>query len=308
MCEWNYGMPHTKQQIESFLAEFDVSPRHRWGQNFLIDLNLMRLLVDAAELKGNETILEVGGGTGSMTSLLAEKAGAVIAVDIDPILSQIACRELAGFKNISLVHADILLTKSVIQPDVLGAVQKAREHLGGPLLLIANLPYQIASPLMINLLMLDSPPQGMYITIQAEVAQRIVAPPGTGDYGLLSVLLQSMGEAKILRRIKPTAFWPMPNVHSAMVQWNLRSETAAMIRDRNLLRQVINLLLAHRRKTIRASLALHDRLTDFTPLLLSIGIDPGIRAETLSPETFVQLANRLAEGGRKNISSSEPVE
>ena len=287
-------MPHTKQQLEQLLADAQIAPRHRLGQNFLIDLNLMRLLVDTAALTQRDTVLEVGCGAGSLTHLLAERAGAVVAVEIDRELAQLAAGELQGRPNVSLICADILARKSAIEPAVLQAIAQARQLLAGPLVLVANLPFQVASPLIIDLLLERDMPEGIFITVQAEVAQRMAAQAGTHAYGLLSILMQATGRVDLLRRIKPQAFWPMPNVHSAMISWRRDAARCLDIRDMFKLKKAVELLLGHRRKTIRNCLALADAQADYEPLLLRLGISSDDRGETLGPDKFVALANLLA--------------
>ena len=287
-------MPHTQQQIQQFLQNADYRPQYKWGQNFLIDLNLMYCLLDAAGLQPHDTVLEVGTGTGSLTELIAERAGGTVTVEIDKQLAEIAAANLSNFQNISLIHTDILATKSTIDPVVLAAVDKACRHYDHPFKLVANLPYQIASPLMINLLMDANKPSGMYITIQAEVAKRMTALPGTRDYGLLTILMQATGHVKQIRKLPPQAFWPAPKVSSAMIAWTIDLEKLQHIKNLKMLRQVIDLLLGHRRKKIGTCLNAKAPNLDFNPLLGKLNIDPNHRGETLTPQQFVALANLLA--------------
>jgi 16S rRNA (adenine1518-N6/adenine1519-N6)-dimethyltransferase len=291
-------VPHTKQKLEELLEGAGISPRHQWGQNFLIDLNLMRLLVEAAGLSGNETVLEVGCGTGSLTELLAKGGGKVVAVEIDRGLAEIAKGQLGAYKNVTLICRDILAKKSVIEPEVMEQVLQAQAEQEGDFLLIANLPYQVATPLMINLILGDTVPAGMFVTVQAEVAQRMAATAGTKEYGVMSILLQVTGEVKIMRTIKPQAFWPMPNVYSAMVSWRRSEEKMKKIKDIQQLKEVIDLLLGHRRKQIRSCLAKGSLKKDFVPILAELDIDGEARGETVAPEKFVELANRLADSYR----------
>ena len=284
-------MPHTKQQLEQFLDLAQVAPRRQWGQHFLIDLNLMRLFVDTAQLQGNETILEVGAGTGSLTDLLASRAGRVIAVEIDQTLSAIAAAELKQHDNVTLMNTDILSSKSTIHPEVLDALARSQAELHGPFLLIANLPYQVSAPLMMNLLFGDLICDAMFVTVQLEVANRMTAVPGARKFGSLSILLQATGQVRQFRKIKPTAFWPMPNVYSAMIRWQRDEKLCAQIRDIHSLRKVIDLLLGHRRKTIKRCLALGNIEYDPVQLSEELHIDLTARAETLPVEKYVQLAN-----------------
>ncbi len=284
-------MPHTKQQLEQFLERAGITPRRLWGQHFLIDLNLMRLLADAAQLQGNETVLEVGAGTGSLTDLLAPRAGRVIAVEIDPALAAIAADELQPHNNVTLFHTDILSSKSAVHPEVLDAIASSQAELEGPFFLIANLPYQVSAPLMINLLLGDLTCKAMFVTVQLEVAARMIAVPDARDFGSLSILLQTTGQVRQFRKIKPTAFWPMPNVYSAMIRWQRDENLCARIRDMNNLKKVVDLLLGHRRKTIKSCLKLGQ--IEYDPVRLSeeLQIDLNARAETLPVEKFVHLAN-----------------
>ena len=290
-------MPHTKQQIQQLLRAADVSPRHRWGQNFLVDLNLMRLLVGTAGLKGDETVLEIGCGTGSLTGLLAESAGAVAAVEIDRVLINIAKSELAQFDNITFVEGDVLASKSVINPCVLDCITCSCERLRSPFYLIANLPYQAASPLIVNLLLDTNIPDAMFVTIQTEVAERMIAEPGRKTYGMLSILMQSTGNVTKIRDLPPQAFWPSPRVQSTMIAWRRDDKKYRSVADMKLLKQTVDLLLGHRRKKIRNCISDGFKSTDQNPLpqlLLEADIDPDARGETVSPEKFVQLANLWA--------------
>ena len=287
-------MPHTKHQIQEFLSSAGISPRRLWGQNFLIDLNLMRLLVDSAPLEGNEVILEVGCGTGSLTELLADRAGEVIAVDIDPNLIKIARQQLESRKNIQFIAADVLSTKNCLHPQVRDEIMRHRREFEGPFYLIANLPYQVAAPLMINLLLEEEFfPDGMWVTIQAEVAARMTANPGTKAYGILSILLQATGTMKQLRTIKPQAFWPRPKVNSAMVRWRPDRDKINKIVNLARLKRITALLLNQRRKKIRNCLMKEIKAKESLRLLEELGVDMEVRAETLDPDIFVHIANIL---------------
>ena len=285
-------MPHTKQQLQGLLTEAGVSPRHRWGQHFLIDLNLMNVLVASADLSGDDVVLEVGCGTGSLTQLLAERAGTVIAVEIDKTLAQITRQELDKRDNVKIICCDVLSKKSEIDKRVLEAVGQAREEIGGRLKLVANLPYQIASPLMINLLAAEIELHSLVVTVQAEVADRMRATPGTKAYGLLSILLQAYGKVKLLRRMRPEVFWPRPKVSSAMVSW-VAAKNYKQIVDFRQLRRVVELLLGHRRKKISRCIARDPKAKAIEQILNELKIDPQDRGEKLSPQQFLELANRI---------------
>ncbi|MBN1435897.1 MAG: ribosomal RNA small subunit methyltransferase A [Sedimentisphaerales bacterium] len=282
-------MPHTKQQLQLLLAQAGTKPHHHWGQNFLIDLNLMRLLVTEAQITPADTVLEVGCGTGSMTQLLAQHAHAVIAVDIDPDLANLAQQELAAFDNTQVILTDALKNKNAIAPIVTQAIDQALTTQPGRLLLVANLPYQIAAPLIINLLLAHQSIQGIHVTVQAEVADRMAATPGTKAFGLLSIIMQATGTVKIIRKLKPQAFWPMPQVHSAMVSWQRDPEKIDQLPSVATLKQTIDTLLIHRRKKISTCVAKHPKATAIIGKLAELNIDPNARGETLTVEQFAAL-------------------
>ncbi|NQU26094.1 MAG: ribosomal RNA small subunit methyltransferase A, partial [Candidatus Nealsonbacteria bacterium] len=170
--------------------EAGIRPHTKFGQNFLIDLNLQRVLLDAAKLEPDDVVLEVGTGTGSLTVLMAATAAAVVTVEIDRQLSQLAGEELLGLDNVTMLLVDALKNKNCLNPVVLDAVaEKLDAAPGRRLKLVSNLPYNVATPIISNLMALDHPPHSMLVTIQKELADRIVASPGNKDYAALSIWL-----------------------------------------------------------------------------------------------------------------------
>jgi 16S rRNA (adenine1518-N6/adenine1519-N6)-dimethyltransferase len=289
----------TKKQIEQLLASAGVEPNKRLGQNFLIDLNLMRLLVDSANIDNNDIVLEVGCGTGSLTQALAERAGKVIAVEMDETLAKIAAGELAGAGNVEVINTDILETKSVISRIVRDAIESARKKLPGKFLLVSNLPYSIASPLMMNLISGPLIADAMYVTVQKEVADRMTAVPGDRHYGTLSIHLAATGDVKTEKVLKPTVFWPQPQVNSAMVSFVREAEKAGRIRNMELLGDVVNLFMQHRRKMLKACTRFAAGplagINNWLEIFEKCGIDPHNRPEQLTPEDFITLSNLCNE-------------
>ncbi|NIL96347.1 MAG: ribosomal RNA small subunit methyltransferase A, partial [Planctomycetales bacterium] len=202
-----------------------------------------------------DVILEVGTGTGGMTGMLAGRAAAVVTVELDRHLFQMAAEELAGCENVTMLCQDALRNKNTIDKRVLDAVDQQRE--AGParhFKLVANLPYNIATPLISNLLAQPSPPQTMTVTIQKELADRLTAQPGTKDYGHLSVWVQSQCEVSLIRILPPTVFWPRPKVESAIVHIVLDPEKRRRIADLDFFHRFTRALFFHRRKYLRSVL------------------------------------------------------
>ncbi len=287
----------TKQYIKALLQEAGVSPNTRLGQHFLIDLNLMRVLIAAARLTPEDVVLEVGCGTGSLTEALAEQAGKVIAVEIDPVLAAIARSQLAPYAHVQVLHADILENKNTLNHTVTAFMKAASALCPGRRLLIANLPYDVGCPVMINLLTATPDIQEMYVTVQKEVADRMVAHYGDHHYGTLSILLGATGTVRLLRTLKPAVFWPAPRVDSAIVTYTRVREKVSAIRDMDLLSDVIELCLGHRRKMLKSAVrSAHGRLghvRDWTGLFQQCGIDPTQRPDTIAPEAYVALSNMI---------------
>ncbi|OHB66929.1 MAG: hypothetical protein A2Y76_03730 [Planctomycetes bacterium RBG_13_60_9] len=313
----------TKSQVQELLLSAGVSPNRKLGQHFLVDLNLMRLLLDSAQIGRGDVVLEVGAGTGSLTEALVERAGQVVTVELDGTLAAIAQSRLANAENVQIVNADILSGKGTINPAVAQAVTQAQTRLGQPgpigpmsptgpmptgesvpaappsrpgrLLLVSNLPYDVASPVMINLVKGPVTADAMFVTVQREVAQRMTAPPGGREYGTLSIFLQATGAVETLRVLKPSVFWPPPQVDSAIVRYIRDERKSRRIQDMELFGTVVALFIGHRRKMLRACLKQAPAELGGRDLWLALfeqhSIDPTCRPEELSPDQYVDLAN-----------------
>ena len=279
-------------------SEAGIKPRTRLGQNFLIDLNLVRLLVRSAELTPDDVVLEVGTGTGSLTALLAPEVAAVVTVELDHRLFTLAREELAGLENVTLLNTDALAGKNRLNPAVLDAVRRQLEAAAGRRFkLAANLPYNVATPLVSNLLAIERPPESMTVTIQKEVADRLVAQPGTKDYGPLSVWVQSQCRVELVRVMPPAVFWPRPKVSSAIVRVVLEPERRAAIGDLEFFHSFVRSIFLHRRKVLRWGLAtafkgrLDKPAVDL--LLRRQDLGPDSRAERLDPQRMLALARAV---------------
>jgi 16S rRNA (adenine1518-N6/adenine1519-N6)-dimethyltransferase len=289
----------TKSQIEQLLASAGVEPNKRLGQNFLIDLNLMRLLVDTANISNDDIVLEVGCGTGSLTQALAERAAKVIAVELDETLAKIAARELAEAGNVEVINADILESKNTINRTICDAVELARKGRTGRFLLVSNLPYSVASPLMMNLITRSIVADAMHVTVQKEVADRMTAAPGDKHYGTLSIHMTATGDVKTERVLKPTVFWPQPQVNSAMISFVRNVEKVSRIQSMGLLGEVINLFMQHRRKMVKACVKFAAgklaEINNWSEIFERCSIDPHNRPEQLRPEDFISVSNLCRE-------------
>lgn len=280
--------------------EVGLEPDSRHGQNFLIDLNLVQLLVRRADLCENDVVLEVGTGTGSLTAMLAEKAAAVVTVEIDSHLYQLASEALAKFDNITMLQHDALKNKNQIAPQVIDTVkQQLSEGTDRRFKLAANLPYNIATPLISNLLLTEVVPDSMTVTIQKELADRITARPSTKDYSALSVWVQSVCDVEIVRTLPPSVFWPRPRVQSAIIHLSHSPEKRARIADVEFFHTFVRSMFFHRRKFLRSVVisAFKDRLNkavvDDVLRRMQLGADA--RAEQLDVAAMLTLCDLLRE-------------
>jgi 16S rRNA (adenine1518-N6/adenine1519-N6)-dimethyltransferase len=299
----------TKRQIQELLTSAGVAPNRRLGQHFLVDLNLMRLLVDAAGIGPSDVVLEIGTGTASLTEGLAEQAGQVVTVELDPTLAGIAQSRLAGAANVRVLHTDALSNKGSIAPAVIEEVAAAKAKMAATetrVLLVANLPYDVASPVMINLIKGPLIVDAMCVTVQKEVAERMIALSGRRDYGTLSIFLQATGKVELLRTLPPSAFWPPPQVDSAVVRYVRDPAKSRTIADMGLFGAVMSLFMGHRRKMLRAcakgappELAGRDL---WSTIFERCSIDPTRRPEELTPDQYVALTNTC----RQLLSLSRP--
>jgi len=289
--------PPTLTEIKAILDAAGLRPDRRFGQHFLIDANLMRMLVDAAELQAEDTVLEVGPGVGNLTELLLERAGHVVAVEIDPDLAAVARGRLAAAANLDLIVADILVDKHTVSRQTLELVRRRRQPRGA-VKLVANLPYAAATPLVAELVQMENPPERLVFTVQEEVALRLVAEPATREYGPVGVIVQATAEIEILRRLAPSVFWPRPAVWSSMVRVWPRAHLHRRIADIAALHRTLAGLFGHRRKRAARSLALADPSgaspRQWAARLADAGLDPEARGEMFTVEEIVRLANRMA--------------
>ena len=293
----NSPQRQTRTHLISLFQELGLHPRGDLGQNFLIDLNLIEMIVQEARLGPDDVVLEVGAGTGGLTTYLSA-AAAVVSVEYDTNMYALACRAVAGRDNVTLLNTDALKSKHQIAPVVMEAVR--RELAVNPqrrLKLVANLPYSIGTSVIANLVASDLPWELMVVTIQWELAERLLAKPRTGDYSALSVFLQSQCRMKLLRKLGPAVFWPKPTIDSAIVRIEPDVEATSQIVDRLEFQNYLRDIFTQRRKLLRGVVAnlfkrkLSKEQVDL--VLESMKFPPDTRAEELEVGQLVELSNRL---------------
>jgi 16S rRNA (adenine1518-N6/adenine1519-N6)-dimethyltransferase len=289
----------TRTHLVALFDKLGLHPRGDLGQNFLIDLNLLECIVAEADLGSDDVVLEIGAGTGGLTTFLAA-AGAVVSVEYDPNMYRLALEATSHLPDVLLLNCDALKNKNQLNPLVTTSVaQRLAASPGRQLKLVANLPYHVATPVIANLLASDFPWARMVVTIQYEMAQRLNAKPSTSDYGALSVLVQAQCKVTTVHKLGPTVFWPRPKVDSAIVRIEPDVEARSRIHDRAALQTFLRDAFTQRRKVLGGVLAqmYKGRLTRaaIDELLGELKIPADARAEALEVAQLVELSNRLQQ-------------
>ena len=275
--------------LKEILAKHGFKFKKRFGQNFITDPGILNKIVDVAEITKDDLVIEVGPGLGTLTKTIAERAGRVITIEIDKDLIPILQETLEGLDNVDVVEGDALK---------LNLDQLVLEKLGElkPYKIVANLPYYITSPLIMHFLEEGYNVERIVVMVQKEVAERIVANPGTKEYGALTVNLQLFTQAKIAFTVPRHVFTPKPDVDSAIVDLVVRKEPLYPIQDREFLRKIITAAFGQRRKTLLNSLgSLTIDKKILNEAMEGINLDSRRRGETLSLEEFVLLANGILQ-------------
>lgn len=273
--------PNVTQHI---LHRFKLRADKKLGQNFLIDANVVRQIVETAELTEADTVLEVGPGIGTLTQGLAESKAQVVAVELDQRLLPVLATTLEGYDNIRIVNGDIL------KVDIMAIVGQKEFKC------CANLPYYITTPIIFAILEKKLPMERLVVMVQKEVAERMAAKPGGKEYGALSVAIQYFTEPKIACIVPPESFIPAPAVESAVIVCKRRSKPAVEVVDEDLFFSVVKAAFSMRRKMLSNSLKNMGITGDQCKEWLSLaGVDGKRRAETLSLEEFASLTNTFAK-------------
>jgi 16S rRNA (adenine1518-N6/adenine1519-N6)-dimethyltransferase len=261
------------------LKRFGIRMSKKLGQNFLIDEHVVRSIVEAANIGKGDAVLEIGPGIGTLTQGLAEAGAEVTAVEIDRRLIEVLAKTLEGYENIKVVHGDIL------------RIDIAKEVMAPRYKVVANLPYYITTPIIMGLLEAHMPVDVLVTMVQKEVAQRMVAVPGTKDYGSLSVAVQYYTKPEIMFIVPPASFIPPPAVDSAVIRCTVREKPPVQVDERVFFR-VVKAAFAQRRKTLSNTLKTTGVPAETLKVILEkAGIDGTRRGETLSLEEFAAIAN-----------------
>ncbi|MCG7337483.1 16S rRNA (adenine(1518)-N(6)/adenine(1519)-N(6))-dimethyltransferase RsmA [Sporosarcina sp. ACRSM] len=283
----------TPVRTKEILDKYGFSFKKSLGQNFLIDPNILRNIVAHANLTKKTGVIEVGPGIGALTEHIARSAGKVVAFEIDGRLLPVLEDTLSPYDNVTVVHQDIL------EADL---TQVMADHFTDyeDVVVVANLPYYVTTPIIMKFLLGKVPISGMVIMMQKEVADRITAVPGTKAYGSLSIAIQYYMDAEVSMIVPKTVFMPQPNVESAVLRLTRKEVAPAEVIDEDFLFQVSKGSFIQRRKTIFNNLqtSLPDGKAKKEQILQAFdkaGIEPGRRGETLSIQEFAKLSNALYE-------------
>ncbi|KGR76562.1 16S rRNA (adenine(1518)-N(6)/adenine(1519)-N(6))-dimethyltransferase RsmA [Ureibacillus manganicus] len=281
----------TPIRTKEILNKYGFSFKKSLGQNFIIDPNILRNIVHHANLSEESGAIEVGPGIGALTEHLARAAKKVIAFEIDQRLLPVLEDTLSPYENVTVIHSDIL------KADVRTVLKQEMPNLED-VMVVANLPYYVTTPILIKLLTENLPIRGLVVMMQKEVADRITAKPGTKEYGSLSIAIQYYGTAEVAMIVPKTVFMPQPNVDSAVIRIIKHNEPPVQVISEDFFFEVTRASFAQRRKTILNNLQSglshgKEKKQDIIDALESCGIEPSRRGETLSIVEFGKLADSL---------------
>lgn len=276
------------RRTKEILNKYHFSFKKSLGQNFIIDSNILRRIIDHANIDEHSGVIEIGPGIGSLTEQLALVANKVVAFEIDQRLLPILDDTLAKYDNIEIVHQDIL------KVDLNDAIKKYFDD-NLDIHVVANLPYYITTPILMKILQQDTPIKSITVMLQKEVAERMAAPPNTKQYGSLSIAVQYYTEAKVVMDVPKTVFIPQPNVISSILKLVKRDRPLVDVKNEDLFFEIVQASFAHRRKTIRNNLmSYYKKMYEkelIENILTNAQIDGSRRGESLTIQEFAQLTN-----------------
>lgn len=272
------------------LQKYGIHFQKKYGQNFLIDSNILEKIMRAADVNKNDCILEIGPGIGTMTQYLCENAKEVVAVEIDKKLIPILANDtLSAYENITIINEDIL------KADINAIVQEKNN--GNPIKVVANLPYYITTPIIMGLFESGVPLESITIMVQKEVAQRMQTSPGTKDYGALSLAVQYYAAPEVMLSVPAGCFMPRPNVDSSVIKLTRHEKPPVAVSDEKMMFDIIRASFNQRRKTLVNGLSnaagLNLAKENVQSALEKMGLPPTVRGETLTLEQFAKLTDTL---------------
>jgi len=280
------------------LDKYNFNFRKNYGQNFLIDDHILNKIVDAAGITKDDLVLEIGPGIGTMTQYLCERAGKVIAVEIDSSLIPILKDTLSAYDNVTVINEDILKVN----------IRKLSDEQNGgkPIKVVANLPYYITTPIVMGLFESHVPLKSITVMVQKEVAERMQTGPGSKDYGALSLAVAYYSKAKVVATVSPSCFIPKPNVESSVIHMEVYDTPPVTVEDEAFLFAVIRACFNQRRKTLVNSLSnagnLHVSKEQIRLAIEELGKPETIRGETFTLEEFATLSNLLKKTLAKPVT------
>ena len=280
------------------LRKYDFHFQKKYGQNFLIDPRVLEKIITAAEITEDDCVLEIGPGIGTMTQHLAERAGSVIAVEIDQALIPILADTLSDYPNVTVINEDIL------KVDI---ARLSREKNGGrPFKVVANLPYYITTPIIMKLFESHAPIDLITIMVQTEVAERMQEGPGSKEYGALSLAVQYYSRPEIVAHVPADCFIPAPKVGSSVIRLTRYEEPPVKVEDEAFLFRLIRASFNQRRKTLINGLGNAEGLAvtkaEAAEALRTLGIPENVRGEALSLEQFARLSDLLSKKGAEQYT------
>jgi len=269
------------------LKRYRIHPVKRLGQSFLVDNNITARIVEASGIGEGDTVVEIGAGLGVMTAMISPRAKRVIALEIDPKLVGVLESELDGISNVEIVHTDVLRYD-------FSSPLKGR----GRIRVIGNIPYNVSSQILFRLIEFRKHVSSAALMLQREVAERIMAPPGTKQYGILSVIISMYAGVSRLMMVPATCFYPVPQVDSAVLQMEMREGPLYPLGDHAIFIETVKAAFAKRRKTLANNLkgmaSVRSREIDIFSLLATAGIDGQRRGETLTVEELGRLSDTIS--------------
>jgi 16S rRNA (adenine1518-N6/adenine1519-N6)-dimethyltransferase len=290
----------TSKMTQDVMKKHKLHTKKSLGQNFLMDDNILKNIVEAATLNSSTSVIEVGPGLGALTRHLAEVSKKVLALEIDQRLIPILRDTLSDYDNVEVLHQDVLKAN-------LGELIREKFDANEEIMVVANLPYYITTPILMKFLTTDVPIKGMVVMIQKEVAERLDASPGEKNYGSLSIAVQYKARTSIVMTVPKTVFVPQPNVDSAVLRLDVLEHPPVQVKDEPFFYELVRSAFGQRRKTLLNNLMNNllgkDKKEQITAILNQLNIDPGRRGETLTIEEFAKLSDALFDQVKSSQSS-----